>query len=86
VLLLIPLGADEPHPRLPRATLALVGLNLLAFLLTSGAELTRSNAELEEIGKIAEYSVRGLPAATQERAARYPSPLAFVEQDALWPS
>ncbi len=86
MLLLIPLGADEPRPRLPRATLALVGLNLLVFLLTSGAGLTRSNAELVEIEKIAEYSVRGLPAATQARAARYPSPLAFIEKDALWPS
>jgi membrane associated rhomboid family serine protease len=86
VLLLIPLGSDEPRPRLPRATLALVGLNLLVFLLTSGAELTRGDAELTEIAKIAEYSIRGMPAATQERAARYSSPLAFVEKDALWPS
>lgn len=86
MLLLIPLGTDEPQPRLPRATAALVGLNLLAFLLSSGADVARGNAELAEIERVAEYSVRGLPAATQERAARYSSSLAFLEADALWPS
>jgi membrane associated rhomboid family serine protease len=84
VLLLIPLGSDEPRPRLPAATLALVGLNLLVFLLSSGAELDRNDAELAEIARIAEYSVRGLPEATRQRAARYPSALEFVAQDTEW--
>ncbi len=86
MLLLIPLGSDEPRPRLPLATVALVGLNVLVFLLASGAEVSRGTAEIGEIERIAEYSVRGLPAATQERAARYPSPLAFIEKDASWPA
>ncbi len=84
MLFLIPLGADSPEPRLPRATATLVALTVLAFLLTFGADLTRSNAQLEEIQKIAEYSLRGLRPATQERAARYASPLTFLEQDGLW--
>ncbi len=89
MLLLIPLGADAPGPRLPRlprVTLALVALNLLVFLLVSGPALERGNAEIQEIERIAEYSVRGLSAATRERAAHYPSPLTFLERDALWPS
>ncbi len=86
MLLLIPLGADEPRPRLPRATLALAALNLLAFLLNSGPGLERGSAEMAEIERVAEYSVRGLPAATRERAARYPSPLVFIVQDAGWVS
>jgi membrane associated rhomboid family serine protease len=86
LLLLIPLGSDAPAPRLPRVTLGLVGLNLLVFLLLSGPGLERANAELQEVERIAEYSLRGLPSAVQERAARYPSPLVFLEKDALWPS
>ncbi len=84
MLFLIPLGADAPEPRLPRATLVLLGLNLLAFFLTTGADTNRATAQLEEIERIAEYSLRGLSPEVRHRAEAYSSPLAFIEQDTQW--
>ncbi len=86
MLLLIPLGADSPEPRLPRLTLGLLALNVLAFLLTSGSDVARGSAELQEVARVAEYSLRGLPEAVRERAARYASPLDFLVKDGSWPS
>ncbi len=84
MLLLIPLGAEREDAWLPKATLGLVALNVLAFLLTSGAELDKRSSELEEVAQVAAHSIRGLPVAAQERAKRYSSPLTFLEEDTLW--
>jgi membrane associated rhomboid family serine protease len=86
VLLLIPLGVDSRESRLPRATAALIALNVLVFLFTSGADVTRATAEQEELERIAEHTVRGLPPVVQERASGHSSALAFLDADREWRS
>ena len=86
MLLLIPLGVDSHESRLPRATVALIALNVLVFLFTSGADVTRATAEQEELERIAEHTVRGLPPAVQERASAHSSALAFLDADSQWRS
>jgi membrane associated rhomboid family serine protease len=86
VLLLIPLGADSHESRLPRATIVLIALNVLVFLFTSGADVTKATAEQEELERIAEHTLRGLPPAVQERASGHSSALAFLDTDNEWPS
>jgi membrane associated rhomboid family serine protease len=86
VLLLIPLGVDSHESRLPRATVALIALNVLVFLFTSGADVTRATSEQEELERIAEHTVRGLPPAVQERASSHSSALAFLDADSQWRS
>lgn len=86
MLLLIPLGADARESRLPRATAALIALNVLVFLFTSGPEVTKATSEQEELERIAEYTLRGLPPVVQERAAGHSSALAFLDADEEWRS
>ncbi len=86
MLLLIPLGVDSRESRLPRATAGLIALNVLVFLFTSGAEVTRATAEQEELERIAEHTVRGLPPEVQERASAHSSALAFLDADSEWQS
>jgi membrane associated rhomboid family serine protease len=86
VLLLIPLGVDSRESRLPRATVALIALNVLVFLFTSGPEVSRATSEQEELERIAEHTLRGLPSAVQERASGHSSALAFLDADDDWHS
>jgi membrane associated rhomboid family serine protease len=86
VLLLIPLGVDSRESRLPRATIVLIALNVLVFLFTSGPDVTRATSEQEEMERIAEYTLRGLPPAVQERASSHSSALAFLDADSDWRS
>ena len=86
MLLLIPLGVDSHESRFPRATLALIALNVLVFFFTSRADVTRATTEQEELERIAEHTLRALPRTVQERAAGHSSALAFFDADDAWPS
>jgi membrane associated rhomboid family serine protease len=88
VVVLLPLGTEEPS-KAARVTLALIAVNVLAFLLVSpggSRELEEREAELE---RIAEWSLRPARRAhprLDERAAGFDTSLAFLHQDALWRS
>jgi membrane associated rhomboid family serine protease len=86
VLLLLPLGVEAREARFPKATVALIALNVVVFLFTSRPAVTKDTAAREELERIAEYTVRGLPAAAQDRAARHSSALAFLDADEEWRS
>jgi membrane associated rhomboid family serine protease len=89
MILLLPLrSAAQPH-RAPRMTLAIIAVNLLAFLLSSPRAAQKLAEQEAELARIAEWSL-SLPrrenARLDERARRYPSALAFLEKDDLWAS
>ncbi len=87
MILLLPLGPGESSPRAPRLTTALVGLNVLVFLLTSRHDAPQAAAAEAELARVTEWSLRlagreapGLEARLRERS----SPLQFLEQDGAW--
>jgi membrane associated rhomboid family serine protease len=85
VLFLIPLGA-EGRP-LPRATLALVALNVAVFAWTSRVAVQRATAAEAEIERVAEWTIRLASAEAPALAALArdaPSRLALLESDARW--
>ena len=86
MLLLIPLGAESPEPRLPRATVVLIALNVLVFLFTSQFDTRKLAEEEAELERIAGWSLREGSPALQERARGYSSALAFLEKDTQWSS
>lgn len=87
MLLLVPLGPDEAVPRVPRATLALVVLNVFAFLWTLRFDAAGAAATEAELKRVAEWTLRvaekEAPGLTQ-RAAAHGSPLVFLERDPMW--
>ena len=64
MILLIPLGPDAELPRLPRATVALVALSVLAFFWTSRFDAARAAAEEARLERIADWTL-GLLARDQ---------------------
>lgn len=88
MILLVPLGPDAERPRVPRVTAALIVLNVLVFLFTSGADtaaVAREEASLERVaGWTLDNAGREHPALA-ERRARHPTALAFLLRDAAWP-
>lgn len=84
MLLLIPLGAETSQPRIPRATLALIALNVLVFLFTSPFATRKVAEQAAELERIAEYSLREGDPALQERLRAHSSALAFLERDGQW--
>jgi membrane associated rhomboid family serine protease len=86
MLLLVPLGAEE-RPRAPRATLALVAVNVLVFLWTGRHDAARAAAEEAEITRVAEWTLRLAEEAVPgigQRARGHGSVLAFLDRDARW--
>lgn len=86
MILLLPLGPGDT-PRAPRLTAALVGLNVLVFLLTLQFE-TQKTADAEaELQRVAEWSLRLASKETPDietRLRRFGSPLRFLENDTQW--
>lgn len=86
MLVLLPSGTEQPF-RAARVTLALIGVNLLAFLLTSpneGQKLAEREAELERIAEWSLRQPRRQNAELDERSSRFPTTLAFLDQDDSW--
>jgi membrane associated rhomboid family serine protease len=87
LILLIPLGPDAELPRLPRATLALVALSVLAFCWTSRFDSTRAEAEEARLERIADWTVgvvaRDQPEIGQARRG-HPSALDYIASDDAW--
>jgi len=87
LILLIPLGPDTELARLPRATVALVGLSVLAFFWTSRYDAARAAAEEARLERIADWTL-GLLAREQPdlREARrgHASALDYLAVDQAW--
>jgi membrane associated rhomboid family serine protease len=87
LILLIPLGPDAELPRLPRATLALVALSVLAFFWTSRFDSVRAEAEEARLERVADWTIgllaRDLPELGEERR-RHPSALDYLASDGGW--
>lgn len=88
MVVLLPAGTEEPL-RAARVTLALIALNLVAFMLASPGEAHKLAEREAELERIAEWSLKQAQrnnAQLDERAGRFPTALAFLHQDVLWPS
>jgi len=88
VILLLPLRSEADAPHAPPVTLGLIGLNLAAFLLVSGGDprgLPDQEARLERIAEWSLRQVRRDSPLLEARADRFPSALAFLDQDSKWP-
>ena len=87
MILLVPLGPDAELPRLPRATVALVALSVLAFFWTSRFDAARAEAEEARLERIADWTV-GLLARDRpelgEGRRRHASALDFLVADETW--
>jgi membrane associated rhomboid family serine protease len=87
LILLIPLGPDAELPRLPRATLALVALSVLAFFWTSRFDSARAAAEEARLERIADWTVglvaRDLPQIGEARRG-HASALDYLASDDGW--
>jgi membrane associated rhomboid family serine protease len=87
LILLIPLGPDAELPRLPRATVALVALSVLAFFWTSRFDAAHAGVEEARLERIADWTV-GLLARDQpelgEGRKGYRSALDFLVADETW--
>jgi membrane associated rhomboid family serine protease len=87
LILLIPLGPDADLPRLPRATLALVALSVVAFFWTSRFDAGRAEVEEARLERIADWTVevlaRDQPELGEARE-RHPSALDFLAADGTW--
>jgi membrane associated rhomboid family serine protease len=85
VLMLLPLGSDEREARAPRATLALVALNVLVFLATQGFDFAHADAQEAELEEVATWTLQQAGLRAPALAARVTSPaLAFLENDQGW--
>ena len=87
MILLIPLGPDAELPRLPRATVALVALSVLAFFWTSRFDSAHAAAEEARLERIADWTLgllsREHPELGEGRR-RHPSALDYLTADATW--
>jgi membrane associated rhomboid family serine protease len=87
LILLIPLGPDAELPRLPRATLALVALSVLAFFWTSRFDSARTAAEEARLERIADWTLglvaRDVPQIGDARR-RHASALDYLVSDDGW--
>ena len=87
MILLLPLGPGERSPRAPRLTTALIGLNVLVFMLTLGHETQKTEGAEAELARVAEWSLRVASRDAPDLEARlrgYSSPLQFLEKDGSW--
>jgi membrane associated rhomboid family serine protease len=85
MLFLLPLGPGDTAPRLPRLTLAIVALNLLAFLGTLPFDTEAVANQEIELERMAEWSLRLAGQTTPALAARVSRPaLRFLEEDTAW--
>src|SRR5262249_7053920 len=83
--MLLPLGSDEREARAPRATLALVILNALAFLATQGFDFAHADAQEAELEEVAAWTLQQASQRVPALGARVTSPaLAFLETDPGW--
>jgi membrane associated rhomboid family serine protease len=87
VIFLVPLGPDADLPRLPRATLSLIAVSVLAFLWTSRFDTAGAAAEAARLERIADWTLRLVarddPALAEARRA-YPSALDYLGGDSGW--
>ncbi len=87
MILLIPLGPEAEVPRLPPVTAALLGLNLLAFLVTAPYDAPRVAAEEVQLERVAEWTLTKaaleVPALAEARR-QHPSALAYLAADDGW--
>jgi membrane associated rhomboid family serine protease len=87
LILLVPLGPDAELPRLPRATVALVALSVLAFFWTSRFDAARAAGEEARLERIADWTL-GLLARDQpelgEERQRHASALDYLASDDSW--
>ena len=87
MILLIPLGPDAELPRLPRVTVALVALSVLAFFWTSRFDAARAAAEEARLERVADWTL-GLLARDQpelgEARKGHPSALDYLAADDAW--
>jgi membrane associated rhomboid family serine protease len=85
MLFLLPLGPGERAPRLPPLTLAIVALNLLAFLVTLRFDTDAAARQETELERMAEWSLRLASQNVPALAARAGAPaLRFLEHDTAW--
>jgi membrane associated rhomboid family serine protease len=87
MILLIPLGPDAELPRLPRATLVLLTLSVIAFFWTSRFDAGRAAAEEARLERIADWTLELLSREHPElgearNGAR--SALDFLSADPTW--
>jgi len=87
LILLIPLGPDAALPRVPRATVALVALSVIAFFWTSRFDAARAAAEEARLERIADWTL-GLLSRNQpeldEGRKRHASALDYLAADDTW--
>jgi membrane associated rhomboid family serine protease len=87
LILLIPLGPDAELPRLPRATVALVAVSVLAFLWTSRFDTARVAGEEARLERIADWTLgilsRDLPELGEGRRG-HASALDYLATDDTW--
>lgn len=87
MILLIPLGPDAALPRVPRATLVLLALSVLAFFWTSRFDSARSAAEEARLERVADWTVgllaRDLPELGEKRRL-HASALDYLASDESW--
>jgi membrane associated rhomboid family serine protease len=87
LILLIPLGPDVALPRVPRATVALVALSVIAFFWTSRFDAVRAAAEEARLERIADWTL-GLLSRNQpelgEGRKRHASALDYLAADGTW--
>jgi membrane associated rhomboid family serine protease len=87
MILLVPLGPDAELEHLPRATIGLITLSVLAFALTARFDAAGAAAEEARLERIADWTL-GLVARDQpglgEERARYPTALDYLAADARW--
>lgn len=89
MIVLLPLGTAERPLRAPPVMMGLLVVNLLVFLFTSPEAAGRIAEREAELERIAEWSLRQARrdnAQLDERARRFPTTLAFLDQDLAWPS
>jgi membrane associated rhomboid family serine protease len=87
LILLIPLGPDVALPRVPRATVALVALSVIAFFWTSRFDAVRAAAEEARLERIADWTL-GLLSRNQpelgEGRKRHASAPDYLAADGTW--
>jgi membrane associated rhomboid family serine protease len=89
MILLLPLRSADRSRRAARAMLSLMAVNVLVFLFSSpdkAGKLAEQEAKLERIAEWSLHLPRKDSSRLDERIRRFPSVLAFLEQDREWPA